>query len=419
MTTALDAEKHTATTAGQPGGRSCAPAPKRTFDGVVCFGGEDWWYHNRGHFDMQMMRELSRVAPVLYVNSIGMRVPKVGEGRMFLRRVVRKLKSFRRGFVRVRPGFAVLSPISVPGRLGTALSRRLLVGQVRRAARRMGIRRPLVWIACPPGVNAIDGLDPVAVVYQRTDRFEAFAGVDRALISGYDRALKARADLTIYCSRSLHAEESAQLRASHFTDHGVDYSVFASAGLDPVEPEPLRGLPRPRVGFVGGIDIHTFDPPLFLEVARSLPEVCFVMVGACSLPEDWCTLEHVRFIGRVPYDEVASYMAACDVLIMPWNNSEWIRACNPVKLKEYLAIGRPVVSTPFDELEHYAGLVRVAHDAPSFAAKVRESLAAPHDPAPGRRRVERETWEAKARGVLGALGGLGIRFAGDNPVSDR
>ena len=53
--------------------------PVRLCDGVICFGGEDWWYHNRGHFDMQMMRELSRRVPVLYVNSIGMRVPKVGE----------------------------------------------------------------------------------------------------------------------------------------------------------------------------------------------------------------------------------------------------------------------------------------------------------------------------------------------------
>lgn len=389
------------------------PSPTRTCDGVICFGGEDWWYHNRGHFDMQMMRELSRVAPVLYVNSIGMRVPKVGEGRMFLQRVLRKLKSLRRGFVRIRPGFAVLSPFAVPGRAGAAVSRGLLAWQVRRAARRMGIRRPLVWVACPPGVNAIDGLRPVGVVYQRTDRFEAFANVDRALISSYDRRLKRRADLTIFCSRSLHAEEQPQCGATHFTDHGVDYAVFARAGVSGEEPEPMRPLPRPRVGFIGGIDIHTFDPPLFLEVAAAVPEACFVLVGACSLPEGWCTLGNVRFIGRVPYDEVAGYMAACDVLIMPWNDSEWIRACNPVKLKEYLAIGRPVVSAPFDELEHYKGFVRVARNADDFAAAVREALSSPHDPAPGRARVERETWEAKAEGVLGALGRVGLEIAGD------
>ena len=75
----------------------------RTFDGIICFGGEDWWYHNRGHFDLQMMREFSGRCPVLYVNSIGMRMPRVGEGKMFFRRMARKLRSLRRGLVRVRP----------------------------------------------------------------------------------------------------------------------------------------------------------------------------------------------------------------------------------------------------------------------------------------------------------------------------
>ncbi len=131
---------------------------ERPFDGIVCFGGEDWWYHNRGHFDMQMMREMSRDMPVLYVNSIGMRVPKMGEGRMFLTRVVRKLKSLSRGLVRVRENFGVFSPFVVPGAAGMRVSGALLPGQVRRAARRMGIRRPLVWVACPPGVEAASKL---------------------------------------------------------------------------------------------------------------------------------------------------------------------------------------------------------------------------------------------------------------------
>ncbi len=398
--------------------RKAASAPERLCDGVICFGGEDWWYHNRGHFDMQMMRELSRRVPVLYVNSIGMRVPKVGEGRMFLHRVVRKLRSLSRGMKRIRPSFAVLSPFSVPGRLGAAVSKRALSWQVKRAARSMGIRRPLVWVACPPGVSALDRLNPIAVVYQRTDRFEAFANVDRELIAGYDRSLKSRADITLFCSRLLHGEEAPHCRAAHFVDHGVDYDVFRRAGDERREPASMAALPRPRVGFIGGIDIHTFDPDLFVRVASELSDTCFALVGACSLPEEWCTLPNVHFIGRVPYDEVADYMAACDVLIMPWNESDWIRACNPVKLKEYLAIGRPIVSTPFDELEQYPGLVRIARGADAFAAEVRRALGDAHDPAPGRARVERESWGAKCEGVLQALAEVGVGF-GPGGAIDR
>src|SRR5262245_38026618 len=90
----------------------------RSFDGVICFGGADWWYHNRSHYDLQMMREASGRMPVLYVNSLGVRVPKMTEGSMFVKRMLRKLKSLTRGFVRVSERFGVLSPFVIPGRLG-------------------------------------------------------------------------------------------------------------------------------------------------------------------------------------------------------------------------------------------------------------------------------------------------------------
>src|SRR5262245_46159364 len=127
-------------------GRLAAGTTKRAFDGVVCFGGADWWYHNRSHYDLQMMRQLSGRMPVLYVNSLGVRVPKVSEGAMFVKRVVRKLKSLSRGFVRVSERFGVLSPFVVPGRLGMSVSRGVLAPQVKLAARRMGIKRPLIWV---------------------------------------------------------------------------------------------------------------------------------------------------------------------------------------------------------------------------------------------------------------------------------
>lgn len=376
--------------------------------GVVCFGGEDYWYHNRGHYDMQMMREASsgpHAVPVLYVNSIGMRTPRLGEGRMFLTRLRRKFRSLRRGLVHVRPDFSVFSPVVAPGRLGRALTGWSLPSQVRRAARRCGITRPLVWVACPPAAGAAEALRPARLVYQRTDRFEAFPNVDRDAIAAADRSLKQRADLTLFCSRLLYEAEQDQCRRAAYVDHGVDYARFEEAGVKArgsggeTGPADLGSIPRPRVGFVGGIDSHTFDPPLLVEVARLLPECAFVLVGACSLPAGWTDgLPNVHLLGQRSYDEVPAYMAACDVLIMPWNAGEWIKACNPVKLKEYLAIGRPVVTTRFDELRRYDGLVRTAGNAADFAYAIREALHRP-DPAAveaGRERVRTETWEAKA-----------------------
>jgi len=385
----------------------------RTFDGVICFGGVDWWYHNRGHYDLQMMRELSAHVPVLYVNSIGMRVPRPGGGSMFLKRVRRKLASFSRGLTQIRERFWVLSPIVAPAGLGAAANEAALSLQVRRAARKAGIANPLVWVACPPGQPVVESLDPVGVVYQRTDRFEEFKGVDAQRIARFDRLLKERADVTLFCSSWLMDQERAQPRHAQFVDHGVDYARFELAGRgETAAPEDVANLDRPIVGFIGGIDAHTFDPELFVEVARAVPEATFMLVGGCSLPEGWCELPNVVLLGQRPYDEVPGYMAAADVLIMPWNRSEWIRACNPVKLKEYLAVGRPIVSTPFPELSRYEGLVRVGEDAETFAAHVRAALSETFDPERGRERVREQTWTAKADAVLEALQATGVAWEG-------
>jgi len=381
------------------------------FDGVICFGGVDWWYHNRGHYDLQMMREFSEDLPVLYINSIGMRPPNVSEGAMFVTRVKRKLKSLFRGLVRVRKNFAVFSPATLPGggksAVGRWLARFALAVQVKFAAWRCGIKRPLVWVACPPGEMVLEALRPAKIVYQRTDRFEDFAGVDPVRIKGFDTRLKEKADVVLFCARELYEAEKRENSGSLFVDHGVDFDVFRAAGLafeaTQAEPDDVEHIAHPRVGFIGGIDAHTFDPALFVEVASKLPDVSFIMIGACSLPEGWCPHANVFLLGQRPYDQVAGYMAACDVLIMPWNQSEWIKACNPVKMKEYLAVGKPVVSTYFPEVDYFTDHISVAKTATEFVREIEAVLASPGDSALRRERVQDHTWFAKAQEVRRVL----------------
>ncbi|MCR9218322.1 MAG: glycosyltransferase, partial [bacterium] len=188
-------------------------------------------------------------------------------------------------------------------------------------------------------------------------------------------------------------------------DHGVDFDRFEQAGTSSRDPEDVAPIARPRIGFVGGIDSHTFDPALYVKVARSMPDAQFVLVGGCSLADGWCDLPNVHHLGRKPYDQVADYMASFDVLIMPWNQSDWIRACNPVKMKEYLAVGRPVVSTWFPEVERYRDHIAIAIGPDEFVACIRHAIESPGDPEPGRKRVESHTWQNKASEVWDRLQG--------------
>lgn len=399
------------------------PPPERRFDGIVCFGGLDYWYHNQGHYDIRLAVELSRRMPVLYLNSIGMRTPSVREGGMFWKRVKRKLQSFRRGLVRVDEHLSVMSPVALPKLHGTGLGRRFLASQARRAARKVGIRKPLLWIACPPAMYAAPRIPREAFVYQRTDRMELFPGAPTEIIRGLDRQAKAQADMTVFCATLLLEREGPECRSTAFVDHGVDYVRFSEAGVAAgqpgyVEPDDLKDIPHPRVGYVGSFDAVTFDPKLLNELAEARRDLHFVMVGPDSLPEGWCVQPNVHFLGAKPYAEVPPYMAGCDVSIMPYlQGSDWIEACNPIKMKEYLAIGRPIISVPFYELKNYEGLIAVARSIDDWSAALDRALspeeAGSEATARRRARVANQTWTHKAQDVLDALARLGIHCQAD------
>jgi Glycosyl transferases group 1 len=387
------------------------PAKRQVFDGIICIGGEDWWYHNRGHFDFQIMRRIAKQWPVLFVNSLGVRMPSVADTSQFASRIGRKLRSFAQGMTHVENGFWVFSPVSVPGEMGRKLSDFALAPQIQVAAARAGITRPLLWMHCPAGAGLIQQLKPVATVMQRTDRFEAFPEGDPVLLSKQIAQIKQAADLVVYAAPHLMAEEQGAVRRQLLVTHGVDVADFIRAGSTRAPgPSDVAILSKPRVGFVGGIDSHTFDPALFLGVVRRLPQVNFVMIGGCSLPEGWCPYPNVKFVGRKPYDMVPRYMAAMDALIMPWNQSDWIKACNPIKLKEYLAVGRPVVTRDFPALDGWRDLVRVAATEEDFASAIQAALNTPYNPEPARARVAGESWDVKGDLVLRTFLDLGLDF---------
>lgn len=390
---------------------------EKSFDGVICIGGEDWWYHNRGHFDFQMMRRLSRRWPVLFVNSLGVRMPSLADRSVFAERIKRKVKSLSRGVVRVEKGFYVYSPLAIPGALGSKMSNWALAPQIKLAARRAGIRKPLLWVHCPAGADLIEQIENVAVVMQRTDRFEAFPEGDPVRLTKQINQIRKAADLVVYCAPHMADEEKHMAARQLILTHGVEADAFITAGrVNSDGPTDVAHLSRPRVGFIGGIDAHTFDPDLFVDVVGRVPEAEFVLIGACSLPEGWCPHKNVHFVGRRPYESIARYMAAMDVLIMPWNDSDWIKACNPIKLKEYLAVGRPVVTTDFEALGPWRDVVRVADGGEAFAAAVVDALKEPYDPAHLEDRIRAETWDNKAAQLADALLDMGLRYAPSSAV---
>ncbi|MET8047227.1 glycosyltransferase [Streptosporangium sp. NPDC005286] len=364
-----------------PPAREEVPVQKADSPGYVCFSAQDWWYHNRAHSDFQLMRSIAAHRKVLVVNSIGMRMPTPGRSTQVLRRVGRKLRSVAmlvRRPLRELPGFYVMSPLPLPF-YGSPLARRvnalLVRAQVLAVSRALGLHRPVIMVTIPTAWDVVRPMRRQALVFNRSDRHSSFPESDRPTIEALERGLLERSDHVLYVSTALMDEERRMTGdRAYFLDHGVDTDHFRRRP-ESEQPADIRAIPGPRVGFFGALDDYLVDFDLLERIAGELPDVSLVLIGDATVPMERLTRHpNVHWLGFRPYETIPGYGSGFDVAIMPWLDNPWIKHSNPIKLKEYLALGLPVVSTDFQELVNYADRVRIAASGDLFLDAVRATL---------------------------------------------
>jgi glycosyltransferase involved in cell wall biosynthesis len=401
---------------------SKAPGFLVSHDGILCFAGEDWWYHNQAHFDMQIMRRMARHLPILYVNSVGFRMPSVMEGTQFIYRIGRKLGSMMRPTNSPFAGFHVASLISVPMWHRPFLAKLnvlSLEAQVRKACREVGLKNPLIWVACPAAFQVARRMQRNSfLLYQRTDRYEEYSEQTREYLTTADRWLSQNADLILYVSRVLYEEERGQKSRSILVKHGVELDHFnAAKALQLGKPPDVANIKRPIVGFFGDIEDNLVDMALVGEAVRALSDVSFVFVGRVAADVGQIrNLPNIHFLGKKPYGEIPQYGAQFDVALMPLKANRYKFYSSPIKLKEYLALGLPIVSTEFPEASYYKDVLYVARHADDFINGIREALQGRGvGTAESRRsRVSGDTWEQAALGIAETIRKLAGRSLGTN-----
>lgn len=390
--------------------RALAPfLPDAAGPDFVCFSAQDWWYHNHAHSDFQLMRRVARSRRVLFVNSIGLRMPSSSGAVPPLRRIARKARSVSK-LVR-RPdgelrGFVVMTPLVVPlyerplvRRVNAALVR----AQVRLAAAAIGIAEPAVMVTIPTAVDVIEGVPRRVLLFNRSDKHSEYVEADGPLIASMEERLLRSADRVLYVSHELMRDDAPLVGdRAVFLDHGVDLEHFRRRPPHE-EPPDLAAIPRPRIGFFGGLDDYVVDFALIEHVARSCPDARVVLVGDAGASMDrLVTLPNLHWLGYRPYETIPAYGSGFDVAIMPWLRNDWIRFCNPIKLKEYLALGLPVVSTDYPEGHAYNGYVRWASTPEGFVEQIRRSLEDGGPSTPGERRaaVAGSSWDGRVALLL-------------------
>ncbi|MHB8790237.1 MAG: glycosyltransferase [Desulfobulbaceae bacterium] len=341
---------------------------------IVCLGGEDWWYHSHGHFDIQIMKCFSERVPVLYVCSIGMRMPSIRRDKQFWGRVKRKLGSVSHVLHKVSQQLYVYSPIPFPFyqyRLGRAINSIVLRCQLFLVYQFLGIKSPLVWVNTPTAWPVIEKRPKSGLVYQRTDDYAAydFDNFNADYVQLVDNNLLRHSDLVIHVSEELHKEAVKIAKCSLLLSQGVDERFFDFKGPP---PEDIKMIPKPIIGYVGGMDSHKFDTSLVFQVAKNLPDCSFVLVGMPHANvDDLRSLPNVHFLGVKRHDQIPAYVHSFDICILPTARTQWGLKCRPIKLMEYLAASKPVIATPTPASSGYGQVVCIADDVPSWVHAIK------------------------------------------------
>lgn len=268
-------------------------------------------------------------------------------------------------------------PPGLSGEEAEAVQGELLLGLL--AERGIEPASFVLWYYTPMALGFSSGLEPAAVVYDCMDELSLFRGAPPALVDR-ERDLMARADLVFTGGASLYEAKRGRHRAVHLFPSSIDAEHFGRArAFDGPEPADQAGIPRPRLGYFGVID-ERIDLDLLAGLAEARPDWQLVMLGPVVKidPESLPRRDNIHYLGMKSYGELPAYLAGWDVALSPFARNESTRFISPTKTPEYLAGGRPVVSTPIrDVVRPYGemGLVEIAEDAQGFAEAAERCLA--------------------------------------------
>jgi glycosyltransferase involved in cell wall biosynthesis len=368
-------------------------------ESIICFA-KDWTENPTSNH--HVMRLLARDNDVLWLNSISMRTPNLA-ARRDLTTIGRKLVSFANGPVQVEPGLMVFTPIVLPfphSSLAARINQKILSSSLTRLKRRKRMTDFQLWCFVPTAAPYAGRMGESLLVYYCADEWSQFHHVDGTRVSALERQLCAKADLVFTTSSQLLERKKIFNPETHLASHGVDYAHFAKA-LDDATPvaKELRDRSKPIAGFFGLLE-KWVDIDLLAYLADRRPSWTIVAIGDPRV--DVARLKrypNVVLTGHRPYEELPHYCKAWNIALCPHVLSEFTNNMNPIKLREYLAAGLPVVSTGIPEMLQYPDWCYIASTPEDFLAACERALA---DDSSDRRRqrsnaMKTETWEAKVR----------------------
>lgn len=369
---------------------------------LIVFG-EDWG--GLPSSTQHLIRHLSEKRNIVWVNSIGLRQPSFS--KRDLQRIIQKVfdkntkKSNSPKRVNEIPqgNFHIVNPLTIPAprsKFGRWLATKLIVSQVKPILRKARFSRPTLWTSLPTAVDVVGHFNESALIYYCGDDFSALAGVDHDTVAKREEELIEKSDLILAASEKLAS--SFPSKTTKLLRHGVDYNLFTKPAL---RANDLPNDGRPIAGFYGSIS-EWLDINLLCETIKQLPNWYFVFIGKSVVDTSaLSSFDNVLFIGEKTHSELPSYSQHWTVSLLPFKDNAQIRACNPLKLREYLAAGSPIISTPFPALEPFKEVLQTVNSSDEMVKALisSETMKSQAFIENSRSKVVEHSWSARAQQV--------------------
>jgi glycosyltransferase involved in cell wall biosynthesis len=391
---------------------------------IILISSIEWDFNWQGH--QEIASRLARAGNrVLYVENMGVRSPGLRDARRVAQRFFHWTGSLLDGGVRqVSPDLYVCSPLILPpfgSRIRHELNRRLLLPLLLRAVRSLRFDPEIIWTFLPTDtaaalVRMLRKPRGVVVYYCIADFAELSPHPNEILKS--ERSIIEMSDLVFAQGPQLAERCSRGGREAEIFPFGVNLNRFTKENGQPNgsrEEEPsatarpgsasdfMSELPRPVIGYVGGIH-KFFDVQMLAAMARARPGWSWVLVGPLQTsPRELKRIPNVHLAGPKAHEELPEYIRGFDVSIVPYLSNGYTATVVPTKINEYLAMGKPVVSTDLPEVRTFNdkhGVIITSPNRPTeFVASIeRALLSSGEDAVVNRRRTVAalNDWEARA-----------------------
>lgn len=344
---------------------------------------------------------------VLWVNTVGMRNPKfsISDLRKAYYKMRKMLRGSRQDEQVKRDGILlyVCQPFMLPFSsifFIRKLNQYFVTRTVQRYARKLKILHPILVSTVPNACDYVGFFNEEKSVYYCVDDFAQWPGLERDLVREMEKKLVNKANLLVATSRKLYQKLLIEGKPIYLLTHGVDVNMFLRTPT--LEHHCLNNIPKPRIGYFGLIDERN-DQRLISALASEMKDYSFVMTG--PIVTDVTLLKshpNIYFTGPLSYTELPSLVNGFSALFIPYIVNNFTDSISPLKLKEYLITGKPVITTPLAEAHQYAQYITLADTVLEWRSAFEKGLKL--DVVVRQKSIlewmQDETWENKAEHFL-------------------